>query len=172
MPLETSCHHAQSPDKLAARIWNGLTGQGQSHALKDSKVEGERTSEQAWCRRFVQSTLNLQWSYMCRSSWLSVSCRKVRRPRQYDALSTKAQRWRLTPMCFLSTSLSWQSKTPCSELNPPALVESQGAQWMLSPVVSQPDSFRCFRMKTTDGSAQVKQKRHASVGVRTRAKGS
>lgn len=49
-----------------------------------------------------------------------------------------------------------ERRTPCSELNPSALVESQRAQWMLSSVVSQPDSFRCFKIDC-GGASVVRQ---------------
>lgn len=95
---------------------------------KVKNATGQLTSLHAWCRKLFQSTLNLQWSYMCTSSCVRVSS-----------------------ICFLFKKWLWQSTMAPKGVKPPVRTGEHGVQIMLSAGTGQPDSSRCLSMNVTEG---------------------
>jgi len=121
-PRLNSRVYLQSPLKLFARI-------SSRHSVLTRCTKHWLTSLQAWCLRLFQSILNLQWSYMCMSSW--------------------------TRVCSICASLKkcpeHRMTAPGSGVNPPERVRSHGAQRTFNLGTSHPLSLRCFSMNTTAG---------------------
>lgn len=119
-----SLHSNYSPGSVIDAKFSFTIGRCTRHLL---------TSLQAWCLRLLQSILNLQWSYICMSSW--------------------------TIVCSICASLKkcpeHKTTAPGSGVNPPTRVRSHGAQRTFDLGTWHPLSLRCFSINTTAGPVKM-----------------